>query len=85
MLHSLHILETGGQPSDKVALSEEELHARAVQRESARRTFWLIHLVELLGAVFTRRPTTYSQEDLAGVRLPCDEASFDLALEVSPG
>lgn len=85
IIHSLRILETGNQASDAASLSADELYTRAIQRESARRTFWVIHLVELLGAVFTRRPTTYSLDDLAGVRLPCDEASFDLALEVPLG
>ncbi|KAL5536850.1 hypothetical protein ACEPAF_673 [Sanghuangporus sanghuang] len=82
ILHTMHTRDTDQSTSDTSSLSSDELHARGIQRESARRTFWLIHLVEVLGAVFTRRPTMYNREDLAGVRLPSDEASFDLALQV---
>ncbi|KAL5492462.1 hypothetical protein ACEPAI_3909 [Sanghuangporus weigelae] len=82
ILHTMHTRDADQSTSDTSPLSPDELHARGVRRESARRTFWLIHLVEVLGAVFTRRPTMYNREDLAGVRLPSDETSFDLALQV---
>ena len=63
----------------------QDAWSNTVERECARRTFWLVHMIELLGATFTRRPMMYKKEDLEGVRLPCDEASFDLALEAEPG
>ena len=55
--------------------------------ESARRTFWLIHLIELLGSIFTRRRTTYTKEALIKMRVPfpCDETTFELVLDTSPG
>lgn len=67
-------------------LSPDDRRTRALEREYARRTFWLIHMLELLGAIFTRRTTTYSHDDLSSFSLPCDEASFDLAtFPTSPG
>lgn len=85
LLHSLHMEDADQSASDEPSATPDELYERGIQRESARRTFWLIHLVEVLGSVFTRRPTMYAKDDLAGVRLPSDEASFDLALQIPPG
>ncbi|EJD07627.1 uncharacterized protein FOMMEDRAFT_164553 [Fomitiporia mediterranea MF3/22] len=82
VLHSLHTVDTSHPSVESTTVSLNEQFARNVQRECSQRTFWLVHLVELLGAVFTRRPTMYNEDDLAGVRLPCDEASFELALQV---
>ncbi|KLO19067.1 hypothetical protein SCHPADRAFT_993079 [Schizopora paradoxa] len=41
-----------------------ELWINAVQRECARRTFWFMHLVELLGFMFVRRRPTHSPRAL---------------------
>lgn len=41
-----------------------EVWINAVHRECARRTFWFIHLVELLGFVFVRRRPTHSPRAL---------------------
>ncbi len=41
-----------------------EVWIKAVQRECARRTFWFIHLIELLGFVFVRRRPTHSPREL---------------------
>ncbi|KAI5121614.1 hypothetical protein M0805_001146 [Coniferiporia weirii] len=83
ILHPLHDLTRTAPPPEPEPFVSEGLSTRGIQSECARRTFWLIHIIELLGATFTRRPTTYSREDVAGVRLPSDETSFDLGVLVS--
>lgn len=86
ILHPLLETSSAALPPESDRQSAEIRKARALEREYARRTFWLIHMLELLGAIFTRRTTTYSHEDLSSFSLPCDEASFDLStFHTSPG
>ncbi|KAH8111022.1 hypothetical protein DFH11DRAFT_1616599 [Phellopilus nigrolimitatus] len=84
ILHSQHVLSPNARPVELPPSSSDEEVSHAIQRESARRTFWLIHIIELLGATFTHRPTMYIKSDLDGVRLPCSEASFDLSMFAVP-
>lgn len=60
--------DTAGDASDETFIS----------RECARRTFWCIHIVEVLGALFTGRAISYNREDLVGYQLPCDETTFEM-------
>ena len=46
-------------------VASQDVWMNAVERECSRRTFWLIHLIELLGLVFTRRKPTHNPWDLA--------------------
>ena len=86
ILHAQNLLSPSHNGAEIVSqLTPEEMCLRIIRRECARRTFWLVHMIELLRATFTRRPMMYKKEDLEGVRLPCDAASFDLALEAEPG
>ena len=79
ILHQLEVFSPSAQPS---VLPAEQ--SRGIQEECARRTFWLIHLIELLGAIFTRRPTSHSLKEVAGIRLPCDESSFEYDSSSTP-
>lgn len=59
-------------PSTQIPIS-------VVDQECARRTFWLIHFIELMGAIFVRREVTHSSQMLDTIRLPCDEGAFELS------
>ncbi|KAF8605952.1 hypothetical protein BDV93DRAFT_521291 [Ceratobasidium sp. AG-I] len=50
-----------------------------ISAECHRRTFWVLYVVESLSSAFTSRPMTFKDSQLK-VRLPVDEASFELGL-----
>lgn len=50
-----------------------------ISAECHRRTFWILYVVESLSSAFTTRPMTFKDSQLK-VRLPIDEASFELGL-----
>lgn len=57
-----------------------------VKTESMRRTFWYIYCIELLSSAFTSRPLSLQRADLNGLRLPIEEALFELPrIENRPG
>jgi hypothetical protein len=49
-----------------------------IERECARRVFWLIFISDCLGSVLYRRPLQASELQLS-LRLPVDETSFELS------
>ncbi|KAG8899604.1 hypothetical protein FRB99_006553 [Tulasnella sp. 403] len=49
-----------------------------IKRESARRLFYLIYMVELLASAFTHRPISHNERDIR-VYLPVPEHAFELA------
>jgi hypothetical protein len=51
----------------------------AIERECVRRTFWLIHLVDLLSSIFLKTSLLPNETELM-LRLPADETSFELAV-----
>ncbi|KAJ7449604.1 fungal-specific transcription factor domain-containing protein [Mycena latifolia] len=54
------------------------IHA-SIERESVRRIFWVIHILDLHLSVYTRRPVSLSDSQLR-LRLPADETSFEFAV-----
>ncbi|KAJ6591681.1 fungal-specific transcription factor domain-containing protein [Mycena vulgaris] len=58
--------------------SADFIHA-SIERESVRRIFWLIHILDLHLSVYTQRLVTLSDNQLR-LRLPVDETSFELAV-----
>ncbi|KAF8845139.1 hypothetical protein BDN67DRAFT_993825 [Paxillus ammoniavirescens] len=55
-----------------------ELINTCIERECARRVFWLIFISDCLGSVLYRRPLQASESQLS-LRLPVDETSFELS------
>lgn len=47
----------------------------SIERECARRVFWLIHISDALGSVLYRRPILAKESQLK-LRLPVDETTF---------
>ncbi|KAJ7504510.1 fungal-specific transcription factor domain-containing protein [Mycena galericulata] len=54
------------------------IHA-SIERESVRRIFWVVHIMDLQLSVYTQRPVSLSDTELR-LRLPVDEDSFELAV-----
>lgn len=50
-----------------------------IRRETSRRLFYLIYVVELLASIFTHRPIAHREQDLR-IFLPAPEAFYDLTL-----
>ncbi|KAG8945611.1 hypothetical protein FRC04_000658 [Tulasnella sp. 424] len=50
-----------------------------IRRETSRRLFYLIYVVELLASIFTHRPIAHREQDLR-IFLPAPEAYYDLTL-----
>lgn len=59
--------------------SEQSGYEHWISAECHRRTFWILYVVESLSSAFTSRPMTFKDSQLK-VRLPVDEASFELGL-----
>ncbi|CAL1714711.1 unnamed protein product [Somion occarium] len=56
--------------------------SRSIQRECTRRCFWLIQLMSWINGIYTfRAMRPRCVELMRQVRLPCDETSFELAVE----
>ena len=60
-------------------LPSPEFIQSSVERESLRRVFWLIQMLDVMIAIYFKRPLNTSECDLR-VRLPADETSFELAV-----
>lgn len=60
-------------------LPSPEFIQSSVERESLRRVFWLIQMLDVMIAIYFKRPLITSECDLR-VRLPADETSFELAV-----
>jgi hypothetical protein len=60
-------------------LPSPEFIQSSVERESLRRVFWLIQMLDVMIAIYFKRPLNSSECDLR-VRLPADETSFELAV-----
>ncbi|CUA78063.1 Transcriptional activator protein acu-15 [Rhizoctonia solani] len=58
---------------------ERDTFEQWVSAECHRRTFWVLYVLESLSSAFTSRPMTFKDSQLK-VRLPVDEASFELGL-----
>ncbi|KAJ7115846.1 fungal-specific transcription factor domain-containing protein [Mycena epipterygia] len=54
------------------------IHA-SIERESVRRIFWVVHIMDLQVSTYTQRPVSLSDSQLR-LRLPVDETSFELAV-----
>ncbi|KAJ6621374.1 fungal-specific transcription factor domain-containing protein [Mycena sp. CBHHK59/15] len=54
------------------------IHA-SIERESVRRVFWVIHIIDLETSIHNQRPVSLSDGQLR-TRLPVDETSFELAV-----
>jgi hypothetical protein len=49
-----------------------------LDRECARRIFWLIHFIDLMSNIYFKRSMPLKDNEL--LRMPMDETSFELAL-----
>lgn len=86
---TLHVLETMGVhiPDKPVItpLPSQELIHTAMERECARRAFWLIHFYEMRRSIFWKLPITWKENKLV-LRLPTNETSFEFTAHSSlPG
>ncbi|KAJ1306907.1 hypothetical protein OPQ81_007890 [Rhizoctonia solani] len=61
---------------------ERDTFEQWVSAECHRRTFWVLYVLESLSSAFTSRPMTFKDSQLK-IRLPIDEASFELGLRES--
>ena len=78
-LSSDPVLSTGACPRQKRII---------IYRECVLRTVWVVHVTQLLGSVLTRLPSRDLSEPVpsnARLRLPCNEATFDMAEQTFPG
>jgi hypothetical protein len=80
---ALQIVENLGvhkpdDPAPTAAPSPEFIEA-SIERECVRRIFWLIRLVDLMSAIYFKRPVPNKDRELT-LRLPVDETSFELAV-----
>jgi len=78
-VHAFEIIEQLGvyqadNPILTPAPSLEFIDA-SIERECARRVFWLIHISDALGSVLYRRPMLAKESQLK-LRLPVDETTF---------
>lgn len=51
----------------------------SIEREAIRRIFWLIHYMDVMAAIFFKKPITFTDSELR-LRLPVDETSFELGV-----
>lgn len=51
----------------------------SIEREAIRRIFWLIHLMDVMAAIYFKKPITFTDSELR-LRLPVDETSFELGV-----
>jgi hypothetical protein len=58
--------------------SAEFIYA-SIEREAVRRIFWLIHLMDVMAAIYFKKPITFTDSELR-LRLPVDETSFELGV-----
>lgn len=72
--HSEHSAISPGPTVDVIHVS--------IERESVRRIFWAIHLLDLHMSMYTLRPVSLSGNELR-IRLPVDETSFELAVHAT--
>ncbi|KAH7890754.1 hypothetical protein F5I97DRAFT_1974777 [Phlebopus sp. FC_14] len=75
------VKELGIFDSDNTVLTPVPSHEfinAAIERECARRVFWLIFISDCMGAMLYRREISATEDQLS-LRLPVDEASFDLS------
>jgi hypothetical protein len=96
------VMRRVGKPARFMALAKEVLHAMGVmtmddsppvstfeghlRNESMRRIFWLIYQTGLLSCAFTQQSIPAISDELSRLRLPVEEALFDLPLlENRPG
>ncbi|KAK2463681.1 hypothetical protein APHAL10511_004432 [Amanita phalloides] len=56
-----------------------ELIQSSLERESVRRVFWLIHMLDVMISIYFKRPLLTTDNELR-LRLPADETSFELAV-----
>jgi len=52
----------------------------AIERESIRRIFWLIHISDVIGSIYFKKPVVSLGEQGMRLRLPADETSFELGV-----
>ncbi|KAF9557342.1 hypothetical protein CPC08DRAFT_693369, partial [Agrocybe pediades] len=57
----------------------QEFVQASIERESVRRIFWLIHVLDVLASIYFKKPTTFADVELR-LRLPVDETSFELGV-----
>jgi hypothetical protein len=75
--------EIGVMTMDDSLASTFEGHLR---NESMRRTFWLLYQTWLFSSAFTQQSIPATADELSRLRLPVEEALFDLPLvEKQPG
>ena len=66
-------------------LPSQELIHTAMERECARRAFWLIHFYDMRRSIFWKVPITWKENKLS-LRLPTNETSFEFTAHSSlPG
>jgi hypothetical protein len=59
---------------------EPKFIQRSIERESIRRIFWLIHLLDILKGIYFKQPMGNLGEQGMRLRLPADETSFELGV-----
>lgn len=57
----------------------------SIEREALRRIFWLVHLMDVLGHIFFKKPMSKLREQGLRLRLPADETTFELGVSTLPG
>ena len=57
-----------------------EFIQNSIERESIRRIFWLIHVMDIMRSVYFKQPTSNLGEQGMRLRLPADETSFELGV-----
>lgn len=60
-------------------LPSPEFIQSSLDRESLRRVFWLIHMLDVMISIYFKRPLAICENELR-LRLPADETSFELAV-----
>jgi hypothetical protein len=78
-VYALEVIEQlGAYQADNPILTPApslEFIDAAIERECARRVFWLIYISDALGSVLYRRPILADDSQLK-IRLPVDETTF---------
>jgi hypothetical protein len=57
-----------------------EFIQNSIERESVRRIFWLIHMMDVVRGVYFKQPMGNLGEQGMRLRLPADETSFELGV-----
>ncbi|KAF8636421.1 hypothetical protein AX17_003603 [Amanita inopinata Kibby_2008] len=60
-------------------LPSPEFIQTSLEREAVRRTFWLIHMLDVMASIYFKKPLAIAEGELR-LRLPADETSFELAV-----